>query len=232
MKEGPDIAAIAALIGDPGRANMLTALLDGRALTAGELAQEAGVLASTASGHLSRMTEGGLLSVVQQGRHRYYRLSGPEVAHALEGLMTLSQARGSRRRPGPRDPEMRLARTCYDHMAGTLGVQMYDSLRLRGGFVSGPEGLCLSDIGHALLAGLGEPFRVTPGVSRCRECLDWSERRPHLAGPLGKALLIRVVETGWAHRVPGSRLIRFSPDGRAAFDQLFPPVAPEFGSRD
>ncbi len=133
MKEGPSIASVAALIGDPARANMLAALMSGRALTAGELAREAGIAAPTASGHLARLREAGLVLVEAQGRHRYVRLAGPEVAAVLEGLMGLSARDGRlRTRPGPRDPALRTARVCYDHLAGEWGVRLYDALLADG----------------------------------------------------------------------------------------------------
>ncbi|MEM7211868.1 MAG: winged helix-turn-helix domain-containing protein, partial [Pseudomonadota bacterium] len=136
MKDGPDIARVAALIGDPARSNMLSALMGGKALTATELAAEAGVTAATASGHLGKLCEGRLLEATKQGRHRYYRLSGSEVADTLEALMGLAQHTGATRvRTGPRDPELRRARICYDHLAGEMGVALMDSLRGSGAVV-------------------------------------------------------------------------------------------------
>ncbi|MFO1165925.1 MAG: winged helix-turn-helix domain-containing protein [Paracoccus sp. (in: a-proteobacteria)] len=133
MKDGPDIARVAALIGDPARANMLTALMGGRALTASELAQEAGVTAQTASSHLARLAEGGLIRQRKQGRHRYHQLASAEVAALLESLMGLAAGAGHlRRRPGPRDPAMRRARVCYDHLAGEMGTTMFESMLARG----------------------------------------------------------------------------------------------------
>lgn len=133
MKDGPDISRVAALIGDPARANMLTALISGMALTASELAAEAGVTLQTASAHLSKLEAGGLISLRREGRHKYFRLAGDEVAHVLEALMGLAAGTGAlRTRPGPRDPEMRKARVCYNHLAGDMGTQMYDALLARG----------------------------------------------------------------------------------------------------
>ena len=132
MKEGPNIASVASLVGDPARANILSALMDGRALTATELAKEAGVTPQTASSHLSKLEKGGLLLPVKQGRHRYYRLSGPDVADVLERLMGLAARTGHvRTRTGPRDPEMRSARVCYDHLAGDRAVWMLEQLQRR-----------------------------------------------------------------------------------------------------
>jgi DNA-binding transcriptional ArsR family regulator len=133
MKEGPNLAAVAALLGDPARANMLTALMDGRALTATELAQEAGVSPQTTSGHLSRLEAARLVEVEKQGRHRYFRLSGEDVAEVLEGLMGLAARTGHlRQTPGPKDPALRQARICYDHLAGDMGVWAFDRLRANG----------------------------------------------------------------------------------------------------
>src|SRR4030081_392312 len=130
MKAGPDIAMVAALVGDPARSNMLTALMSGRALTASELAQEAGITPQTASSHLSKLEAGGLVEQEKQGRHRYFRLTDPDVAGVLEGLAGLAARAGHMRvRTGPKDPALRRARVCYDHLAGDLGVQMLDSMR-------------------------------------------------------------------------------------------------------
>ena len=222
MRDGPDISHMAALIGDPGRANMLVALLDGRALTAGELAGEAGVSLPTASGHLGKMVDGGLLQVAQQGRHRYFRLAGEEVADALSALLALSDMRGRARvRTGPKEEAMRFARSCYSHLAGAFAVRAYDSLRQRGVIRVGAEGLELTDAGRADLARLGVVLPQGRGPV-CRECLDWSERRMHLSGPLGKALLAAVLANGWAKRDGTSRVIRFTPAGKAQFLAAFP----------
>ena len=192
MKEGPSIASVAALIGDPARANMLAALMSGRALTAGELAREAGIAAPTASGHLARLREAGLVLVEAQGRHRYVRLAGPEVAVVLEGLMGLSARDGRlRTRPGPRDPALRTARVCYDHLAGEWGVRLYDALLADGRLDAAGGSPVLTPRGRAFFAAEGIDL-AAPASSRrplCRACLDWSERRPHLAGALGRAIL-------------------------------------------
>jgi hypothetical protein len=150
MKNGPDIASLAALIGDPARANMLTALMSGMALTAGELAREAGVTPQTASAHLAKLMEAKLVIVEAQGRHRYFKLGGPDVAGALEGLMELASRTGRMRtRPGPRDRALRDARVCYDHLAGTMGVRMYDTLIDQGAIIAARDGLGLSSAGRA-----------------------------------------------------------------------------------
>lgn len=223
LQDGPDITRIAALMGDPSRARIAQALMSGLALTVGELAEEAGIARTTASGHVSQLLEAGLLGVAQQGRHRYYRLAGAEVAALLEGLMGLAELRGRRRtRPGPRDAALRRARTCYDHLAGELGVQMHDSLAVRGLLRPGASGLSLTGAGAAALAPLLP--EVAPGCT-CRQCLDWSERRMHLAGPLGRLLLAALLDRGWARQGAG-RVITLTPPGETAFAALFPPAQP------
>ena len=219
MKEGPDIARIAALMGDPARANMLAALIDGRALTASELAAEAGVTKQTASSHLAQLSNGGLLAFESQGRHRYFRLAGEEVGDALESLMVLSHVRGvSRTRTGPRDPALRHARACYNHLAGELGVATYNGLVKRRWLKLADDGLALTPSGQRALADFG--VDPEPLTSRrrplCRPCLDWSERRHHLAGSLGVALLSRITDLKWAKREKGSRIVRFTPQGEKA----------------
>jgi DNA-binding transcriptional ArsR family regulator len=222
MNDGPLIASIAALIGDPGRANMLTALMDGRALTASELGGAAGVTLQTASGHLSRLVESGLLAVRKQGRHRYFRLSGPDVAEALEALMGLAQRTGAVRvRTGPRDAALREARICYDHLAGERGVALLEALR-RGRLVEGEQDLRLSESGRAFFLRLGVDLDRLEGARRpvCRLCLDWSERRAHLGGALGAALLDLMTERRWLRREDG-RVLRFSPAGAREFQKAF-----------
>jgi len=222
MNDGPLIAAIAALIGDPGRANMLTALMDGRALTASELGQAAGVTLQTASGHLARLVEAGLLNVRKQGRHRYFRLSGPDVADALEALMGLAQRTGAVRvRTGPRDAALREARICYDHLAGERGVALFEALR-RKRLVTGEQEIALTEKGRAFIAGLGVDLARLERARRplCRLCLDWSERRAHLGGALGAALLDVMAERSWLRREEG-RVLRFSPMGAREFQRAF-----------
>jgi DNA-binding transcriptional ArsR family regulator len=224
MRHGPDFSRVAALLGDPARANMLTALLGGLALTAGELAEEAGVTKQTASGHLAKLSAAGLVEVAAQGRHRYYRLAGDEVAEALESLSVLAAARGGlRTRPGPRDPAMRRARVCYDHLAGELGVQLYDALVSREALRVEADGLGLTAAGAAEMTDFGIELETLRARRRplCRACLDWSVRRSHLAGALGAAVLVRVFELGWARRLEGSRIVAFTPPGERAFAQRF-----------
>jgi len=228
MKEGPDIARVAALIGDPGRANMLVALMRGQALTVSELAGEAGIGLPTASNHLAQLETGGLITPRRQGRHKYFALASESVAGLLEALMGFSAAGSvSVRRPGPRDPALRRARVCYNHLAGDLGVQLYDSLMARGFLVAAPDGLELRDEGWEFAAGFGIERQDFAGARPplCRECLDWSARRSHLGGRLGRAWLSAMEVKGWARRLPGSRVIKFTPDGDRQFAKAFPVVA-------
>jgi DNA-binding transcriptional ArsR family regulator len=232
MKVGPDIATLGSLLGDPARANMLTALLSGQALTAGELAREAGVTAQTASSHLARLEAGGLLTQRKQGRHRYYALSGEDVAGVIEALMGLAARTGHTRvRTGPKEPALRRARVCYDHLAGDLAVGMLESLTARDLIAETNETLTLTSAGEAFMAALGLDLPALFGQRRplCKGCLDWSVRRTHLAGALGAALLERFFSLGWAAREPGTRLVRFSPRGLEAFREIFgvTPDAPE-----
>lgn len=226
MKEGPDIAYIASLIGDPARANMLTALMSGKALTASELSYEAGVTLQTASSHLSKLDAGGLLRVRKQGRHKYFSLANEDVAGVLEGLMGLAAGSGHlRRRIGPQDAQLRHARVCYNHLAGDMGTQLFDSLMAQGHLALTGDELCLTASGEAFVAD----FEIDLTALRrgrtplCRECLDWSERRSHLAGSLGRAFLRRFEELSWAKREPETRVISFSREGAREFNQLFAP---------
>ena len=220
MKEGPNISFVAALVGVPARANMLCALMDGRALTASELAREAGVTAQTASSHLAKLISGGLLAEEKQGRSRYYRISGQDVAHMLEGLMGIAARTGHMRaRTGPRDPELRRARVCYDHLAGELGVALFDRLTENGLIQNGAEGLRLTPPGRSRLEAFGLDLAGLEQGRRplCRACLDWSERRSHLGGAIGKALLEEFMRRHWLrHEKPG-RVLRVSPDGERSF---------------
>lgn len=225
MKEGPDIARVAALIGDPARANMLTALMSGKALTVSELAEEAGVTIQTASSHLSKLDEGGLLRPRRQGRHKYFALASDEVAHVLEALMGLAAGAGHlRRRTGPRNAELRRARVCYNHLAGDMGTRMFDSLHGQGHLAADGDELVLTESGAALATGFG----IDLGALRkgraplCRECLDWSERRSHLAGSLGRAFLDRFEALSWARRDQETRIVTFSRRGAEKFAGLFP----------
>ncbi len=219
MKDGPNITNIAALIGDHARSEVLTALMSGMALTATELAEVAGVTKQTISGHLAKLVDARLLAVESQGRHRYFRLADPDVAQLLESLMSVAFRTGAvRLRSSPREPALRKARVCYDHLAGELGVAMYDQLAARGAFALDGGGIALTAIGQHIVRELGIDTAALASSRRpaCRTCLDWSERRHHLAGTLGAALLDRFVELGWARRLPESRVMAFSPQGERA----------------
>ncbi len=218
------IAEVAGLIGDVTRAKILGVLMDGRARTASELTCHAGVTAQTTSEHLGKLTETGLLALETQGRHRYYRLAGPAVAYAVEAIVTLA-ARGpaSDRAPSRHDQALRLARTCYDHLAGRLGVAVTEALVTRGYVASIDRAFRLTAKGEAFLRDLGVDI---DGARRrrlafARACLDWSERRPHLAGALGAALTGRCLELGLVERVPGCRSLSVTDRGRRAFHDLF-----------
>lgn len=213
---GPNITTIAALVGDHARSQALTALMAGRALTATELADTAGVTRQTISTHLAQLVEAGLLAVDKQGRHRYFRIADADVAQLLETLMG---AAALRRQPhvGPREPALRKARVCYDHLAGELGGLVYERLAQRGAFALGPDGIVLTPQGAQALAALGVDAAAPAGRRPfCRTCLDWSERRHHLAGTLGALLLERFEGLGWARRVPDSRVFAFSTAGETA----------------
>lgn len=227
MREGPDISQIGALVGDPARANILVALMDGRALTATELAEIAGVTAQTASAHLSKLEAGGLIRPQKQGRHKYFSLAGPKVGQLIESLSIFAADRGHlRHRPGPKDAAMRKARVCYDHLAGDLGVRMFDSMVGRNylAFDAGKIGLAASGERFVEDMGIDLPKLRASRRPLCRCCLDWSERRDHLAGSLGAALLDTMLADGWARRDAGSRVVDFTPPGENAFLKLFPLV--------
>jgi DNA-binding transcriptional ArsR family regulator len=224
MKDGPNIARIAALLGDPARSDVLTALLTDRALTATELASIAGVTKQTMSAHLSKLLDAALVKVEQQGRHRYFRLADEDVAGLLESLMGVAFRTGAvRLLSSPREPALREARVCYDHLAGEFGVAAYESLLRHGAFEMSREKLQLSKSGADWFRRFGIDTDTVARQRRafCRPCMDWSERRYHLAGSLGAALLSRFQELTWAKRDKNSRVIRFTPKGRRAFGELF-----------
>jgi DNA-binding transcriptional ArsR family regulator len=228
MSHGPPIAIVANLIGDPARANMLTALMSGKALTASELAREAGVTAQTASGHLAKLQDGGLVLCTQQGRHRYFRLSAPEIADLLESLMGIAVTRGlAKTRTGPRDAALRRARVCYDHLAGEEGVRLADGLVSSGWLSAKDGGFAVTAPGRRYLCDFGLDMDALENQKRplCRACLDWSERRPHLGGGLGAALLRRFQEQGWMRRLEGSRVVQVTPKGQLGLQRMLGPNA-------
>lgn len=231
MSSTAHFAEIAALSGDPSRASMLHALMDGRALTATELARAAGISPQTASAHLAQLTTAGLLSVARQGRHRYHRLASASVARMLESIMQVAADLNPDRRRfsvGPRDAALRKARTCYDHFAGQLGVALTDALVAQGHVELGADAGILTGSGLAFLARIGidtGPMQARrtarSGRVLCRPCLDWSERRPHLAGAVGAALCSHSLQRGWTRRIDGSRAILVTPKGRTVFRDTF-----------
>jgi DNA-binding transcriptional ArsR family regulator len=231
MTSNAIFAEIAALAGDPARAGMLHALMDGRALTASELARVAGIAPQTASGHLTRLTAAGLLSVEKQGRHRYHRLASPGVARMMESIMQVaSDLEPPRKRltVGPREAALRRARTCYDHLAGELGVALTDAL-VAGSYaeLTNEAGL-ITDSGIDFLVRIGVDLdtllaRRTKRSQRvlCRPCLDWSERRWHLAGALGATICTHSFANGWIRRVDGTRAVLITPKGLRVFREQF-----------
>ncbi|XWN29176.1 MAG: metalloregulator ArsR/SmtB family transcription factor [Devosia sp.] len=224
MSEAPNIAAVGALIGDPARASILNTLLCGSARTAGELAQAAGVTRQTASVHLARLEDGGLLAQEKQGRHRYFRLANTDVAAMVETLAVFStRPQKALRAPGPRDPAMRQARVCYDHLAGTVAVKLLDGM-VDANILHRRDGaLFLCEGGGARLEAIGVDVAAAEASRRplCRPCLDWSERRHHLAGSLGAALLSALLAKSWMRRVEGSRTVTLTPYGKRALADHF-----------
>ena len=223
------MAEVASLVGEPARAAMLQAMMDGRALTATELAGVAGITPQTASFHLARLCESSLVSVLQQGRHRYHRLATPQVAQLLEGLMLVAAGTLTPRttRTGPRDVALRAARTCYDHIAGQLGVGIADAMNRRGLVETDDDAGMLTESGFAFLAKLGISLdgapeeRRTRALPLCRLCLDWSERRPHFSGRLGSELCRHSLAQGWIRKRAGSRALDVSPEGQRVFRDVF-----------
>lgn len=231
MASNAMFAKVAALAGDAGRSAMLHALMDGRALTASELARVAGIAAQTASSHLARMTAVGLLKVDQQGRHRYHRLASPAVAQMIETIMQVAsdlEPPRPRLSVGPRDAALRAARTCYDHLAGQLGVAVADAL-VAGGYAElASDAGVITDSGLAFLGRIGldvDPLLALRGQRSgrvlCRPCLDWSERRPHLAGAVGAALCAHSLKYGWIRRINETRAVAITPKGRRVFREAF-----------
>ena len=216
------VARIAALVGDPARAGMLLALMSGRALTAKELAAVAHITPATGSRHLSLLVDAGLLRVSQQGRHRYHQLASPDVARLLEGIMQLAVAgsTASALATGPRDPRMRFARTCYDHLAGRLAVALADCLVEERAVVIEDDTAVLTDRAPTVLASLGlDDIGQAQGSGKrpaCKPCLDWGERRMHLAGRLGALLCSHCLQQGWLLQKAGSRTLELTPRGATA----------------
>ena len=241
MSGDADIAAVAEVLADRSRARMLMALDGGRALPASRLAAEAGIAPSTCSAHLSRLTGAGLLTVEAHGRHRYYRLAGPHVAELLETIARLAPALPVRSlREGTRAEALRRARTCYDHLAGRLGVALMGALLAQGALAGGDGAFdpgraqrdrrcgpgwdvayVLTENGRAALGDLGIdcwPAGKRPFV---RYCVDWSEQRHHLAGALGAAVLARLIDLNWLRRSPTSRAVHVTREGQRGLADTF-----------
>jgi DNA-binding transcriptional ArsR family regulator len=224
MITGPLIAEIAALVGEPARATMLSALLDGRALTASELAYAARVTAQTASAHLAKLTEAGLLSVVRTGRHRYFRLASPKVVEMLDGIVAVALENRPRYRPLSRQArELSEARICYDHLAGRLSVDLTDFLTTHEYIVLGDEAAEITPAGARFLTEFGIDLPAPNSTRRnfCRWCLDWTERRPHLAGAVGAALTKRCFDLGWTERMKHGRAVIVTTSGKRGFLETF-----------
>ena len=222
------LSEVAALMGDPARAAMLSLLMDGRAHTASELALAAGITAQTASGHLSRMVDANLMAARAQGRNRFYRLASGDVAHAMESLMALA---GTRAPPASataawrRDPDLRFCRTCYDHLAGQIGLAVTDSLTQHGHLEpKGARDWSLTSSGETFCTRLGVDLAGAKAAHTrhfARQCLDWSERRPHISGALGSAIADTFFKKGWAERMRRGRTVRLTDSGRRALSSHF-----------
>src|SRR5215471_10758519 len=224
MKDGPSIVRIAALVGDHARAEILTALMGGEALTATELAEVAGVTKQTVSTHLAKLLDAQLLAVESQGRHRYFRLADDDVAHLLESLMGVAYRTGAVRvRSSPREPALRKARACYDHLAGELGVLVFDGAIKKQLLTFSGDSLEVTKRGRQFFENFGIDVDELEHERRplCRACLDWSVRRHHLAGTLGAAVLTRCIDLRWARRERTSRTVSFSARGEAALRERF-----------
>jgi DNA-binding transcriptional ArsR family regulator len=229
----PRFARVAAMIGDPTRARMLAALMGGGYLAAGELARSAGVTAQTASSHLASLVDSELVVVRTQGRHRYFRLADADIAHALEALSLVAErsAAAGKWEQGPYKP-LKAARTCYGHLAGELGVRLFEGLLARGTLVPVDGHFALSDSGREELAALGI---VLPEAGAARRfaypCLDWSERRDHLAGSFAVAWLEHGLEQGWVRRAKDSRAVTLTPGGAKAWAAWLAPEQRPDGRR-
>jgi DNA-binding transcriptional ArsR family regulator len=242
MHGDADIASVGSLVSDPGRARILMALGDGRALPATVLADEAGVAASTASAHLGRLVKGGMLRVERHGRHRYFRLAGPEVGQLIEAMARISPPAPVRSlKQGSKANAVRFARTCYDHMAGVLGTTLMAAL-LEQELLTGGDGVFDPDSADAdrlAAPGYDVDYRLTAAGVRelkafginfdglparrplIRYCVDWSEQRHHLAGSLGAAMATRMIELGWVRRAQRSRALHVSDNGHEGLREQF-----------
>jgi len=234
MITGPIIAEIGALVGDPARATMVSALLDGRALTASELALAARITPQTASTHLAKLTEAGLLSVVRNGRHRYFRLASPTVGDMIDGIVAVALAKRPRYRPlSPQARALGAARICYDHLAGRLSVDLTDSFVAREYVVLDVEAAEITRAGIRFFTEFGIELPKLRSTRRylCRLCLDWTERRPHIAGAVGASITRRYFDLGWMERMKRSHAVSVTPLGRRGFRETFGIDVSEPGDR-
>lgn len=218
----PNIVEVASLIGESSRITMLMCLLGGQALPASELARAAGITPQTASSHLARMVEGGLLIHESYGRHRYYRLASEEVGHALESLNAIAPLKPIRSlRESDQSKALHFARTCYDHIAGEVGVALTDKMLELGLVKEEGRDFVVTPDGAKWFEDFGIPLEGLTKTRRhfARQCLDWSERRHHMAGALGAAVTNRSFELGWITRIPGGRAIRVTDDGFQGFER-------------
>ncbi|AZH27811.1 MULTISPECIES: winged helix-turn-helix domain-containing protein [unclassified Paenibacillus] len=224
MSTNSNVAMIASLVSEPSRAAILTALLDGRFHTASELAHMAGIKPQTASFHLAKMTEAQVVTVEKQGRHRYYGIQDPEVAQVMESLLSIAPPVPIKSfKQASENEAIRLARTCYDHVAGHLGVQIMSFFIQRGILSEDQDGLHITQQGEIFFADFQIDLKNTRQKRRSfsHKCLDWSERRHHLAGALGSALLDRLFELHWVEHLPTTRAIRITAEGKRGFKEVF-----------
>ena len=234
MITGAILAEIAALMGDPARATMVAALLDGRPLTASELAAAARVTPQTASAHLAKLTQAGVLSVARRGRHRHFTLGSPAVADMIDGIAGVALAKRPRSRPlSPQAHALSAARICFDHLAGRLSVDLTDAFVAREYVVVDNEAAEITTAGRRFFTGFGIELPARRSTRRhfCRLCLDWTERRPHVAGTFGAAITKRYFDLGWMERMNRGQAIIVTPRGRRGFRETFGIDASEPGSR-
>jgi DNA-binding transcriptional ArsR family regulator len=227
VRYGPDISIIAQLLGDPARANMVMALMSGGALSAAELAHQAGVTPPTATGHLNKLVSLGLLKGEKQGRHRFFELCHPDVGEAVEALVAVAARAGHERtRPGPKDEAMRHARSCSDHLGGRLAVDLSGRWLSAGLIAWRGKNILLTKKGRDFLMARGIDAERLEASKRalCRSCMDWSERQPHLGGALGAAILDHVVKEGWGVRGQNLRTVTFSKRGEENFVRWYTPA--------
>jgi DNA-binding transcriptional ArsR family regulator len=217
---GPIIAEIATLVADPARATMVSALLDGRALTAGELARAARITPQTASSHLAKLTQANLLSVVQEGRHRHFRLASPAVAEMIEAIVAVALEKRPRFRPVSLEAHaLNSARICYDHLAGRLSVALADAFVARDYVVLDGDAAEITTAGRHFFTAFG--IDLPAGGPSARLCLDWTERRPHIAGALGAAITNRCFDLGWLQRMKRGHAVIVTAAGQRGFQETF-----------